>query len=55
MNDMSAIFLISLMDEFGYKKVRLSRVYNVAADIAHEISTGAVAWADVRHELEGAR
>ena len=55
MNDMSAIFLISLMDEFGYKKVRLSRVYDVAADIAYEISTGAVEWADVRHELEGAR
>ena len=55
MNDMSAIFLLSLMDEFGYKKVRLSRVYNVAADIAHEISTGAVEWADVRRELEVAR
>lgn len=25
------------------------------ADIAHEIRTGAVQWADVRHELEGAR
>lgn len=55
MNDMSAIFLISLMDEFGYKKVRLSRVYNVAADMAHEISTGAVEWADVRRGLEVAR
>ena len=54
-DDMSAIFLLSLMDEFGYKKVRLSRVYNVAADIAHNIRIGAVQWADVRHELEGAR
>ena len=55
MNDMSAIFLLALMDEFGYKKVRLSRVYNVAADIAHQISTGAVEWADVRRGLEVAR
>lgn len=54
-DDMSAIFLLSLMDEFGYKKVRLSRVYNVAADMAHEISTGAVEWADVRRGLEVAR
>ena len=54
-DDMSAIFLLSIMDEFGYKKVRLSRVYNVAADIAHEISTGAVEWADVRRGLEVAR
>jgi hypothetical protein len=30
-------------------------VYNVAADIAHQISTGAVAWADVRRGLEVAR
>ena len=54
-DDMSAIFLLSIMDEFGYKKVRLSRVYNVAADIAYEISTGAVEWADVRKGLEVAR
>ena len=54
-DDMSAIFLLSLMDEFGYKKVRLARAYETAADIAHEIRTGAVRWADVRHELEGAR
>ena len=54
-DDMSAIFLLSLMDEFGYKKVRLARVYETAADIAHDIRIGAVQWADVRHELEGAR
>ena len=54
-DDMSAIFLLSIMDEFGYKKVRLARAYETAADIAHEIRTGAVQWADVRHELEGAR
>ena len=55
MNDMSAIFLISLMDEFGYKKVRLKRVYKLAGDIAHDISTGAVEWADVRHETVSAK
>ena len=54
-DDMSAIFLLSIMDEFGYKKVRLARAYETAADIAHEIRTGAVQWADVWHELEGAR
>ena len=50
-DDMSAIFLLSLMDEFGYKKVRLSRVYYVAADIAHQVKTGATEWAALKREL----
>ena len=50
-DDMSAIFLLSLMDEFGYKKVRLSRVYNVAADIAHQVKTGATEWTALKREL----
>ena len=53
-NDMSAIFLLSLMDEFGYKKVRLSRVYNVAADIAHQVKTGATKWTALKRELGAA-
>lgn len=52
-DDMSAIFLLSLMDEFGYKKVRLSRVYNVAADIAHQVKTGATKWTALKRELGG--
>ena len=50
-DDMSAIFLLSLMDEFGYKKVRLSRVYNVAADIAHQVKMGATKWTALKREL----
>ena len=50
-DDMSAIFLLSLMDEFGYKKIRLSRVYNVAANIAHEVKTGATEWTALKREL----
>ena len=50
-DDMSAIFLLSIMDEFGYKKVRLSRVYNVAADIAHQVKTGATEWTALKREL----
>ena len=50
-DDMSAIFLLSLMDEFGYKKIRLSRVYNVAADIAHQVKTGATKWTALKREL----
>jgi hypothetical protein len=53
-DDMSAIFLLSLMDEFGYKKVRLSRVYNVAADIAHEAKAGKVQWTALKRELGAA-
>lgn len=53
-DDMSAIFLLSLMDEFGYKKVRLSRVYNVAADIAHQVKTGATEWTALKRELVAA-
>ena len=50
-DEMSAIFLLSIMDEFGYKKIRLSRVYNVAADIAHQVKTGATEWTALKREL----
>lgn len=50
-DDMSAIFMIALMDEFGYKKVRLARAYSTAADIAHEITTGQLSWDAVKKEL----
>ena len=50
-DDMSAIFMIALMDEFGYKKVRLARAHSTAADIAHEITTGQLSWDAVRKEL----
>lgn len=54
-DDMSAIFMISLMDEFGYKGKALDSVYDVAAEIAHEIKTGKKTVADLRAELEPRR
>lgn len=51
-DDMSAIFMIALMDEFGYKGKALDSVYDVAAEIAHEIKTGKKTVADLRAELE---
>ena len=53
-DDMSAIFLLSLMDEFGYKKVRLSRAYDTAANIAHEVKTGKAQWMALKSELVAA-
>ena len=53
-DDMSAIFLLSLMDEFGYKKIRLSRAYDTAANIAHEVKTGKVQWTALKSELVAA-
>ena len=54
-DDMSAIFMIALMDEFGYKGKALDSVYDVAAEIAHEIKTGKKTVADLRAELEPRR
>lgn len=51
-DDMSAIFMIALMDEFGYKGKALDSVYDVAAEIAHEIKIGKKTVADLRAELE---
>lgn len=54
-DDMSAIFMISLMDEFGYKGKALDSVYDVAAEIAHELKTGKKTVKDLRAELEPRR
>lgn len=54
-DDMSAIFMIALMDEFGYKGKALDSVYDVAAEIAHEIKIGEKTVADLRAELEPRR
>lgn len=54
-DDMSAIFMIALMDEFGYKGKALDSVYDVAAEIAHEIKIGKKTVADLRAELEPRR
>lgn len=50
-DDMSAIFMIALMDEFGYKGKALGDVYDIAATIAHELKTGEKTVADLRAEL----
>lgn len=52
---MSAIFMIALMDEFGYKGKALGDVYDIAATIAHELKTGEKTVADLRAELEPRR
>lgn len=54
-DDMSAIFMIALMDEFGYKGKALGDVYDIAATIAHELNTGEKTVADLRAELEPRR
>lgn len=54
-DDMSAIFMIALMDEFGYKGKALDSVYDVAAEIAHEIKIGKKTVTDLRAELEPRR
>ena len=54
-DDMSAIFMIALMDEFGYKGKALDSVYDVAAEIAHEIKIGKKTVTDMRAELEPRR
>lgn len=54
-DDMSAIFMIALMDEFGYKGKALDSVYDVAAEIAHEIKIGKKTVIDLRAELEPRR
>lgn len=54
-DDMSAIFMIALMDEFGYKGKALGDVYDIAATIAHELKTGEKTVADLRVELEPRR
>lgn len=54
-DDMSAIFMIALMDEFGYKGKALDSVYSVAAEIAHEIKTGKKTEEDLWAELEPRR
>lgn len=54
-DDMSAIFMIALMDEFDYKGKALGDVYDIAATIAHELKTGEKTVADLRAELEPRR
>lgn len=54
-DDMSAIFMIALMDEFGYKGKALGDVYDIATTIAHELKKGEKTVADLRAELEPRR
>ena len=54
-DDMSAIFMIALMDEFGYTGKALDSVYDAAAEIAHEIKIGKKTVTDLRAELEPRR
>lgn len=49
--DLSAIFLLSLLDEFGYKTRRLDRVYKAASRIANKLKTGKVTALDLEKSL----
>ena len=52
-DDMSAIFMLSLSDQFGYKRTALERVYDVAADVAAELKYRKKTIADLKAELNG--
>lgn len=49
--DLSAIFLLSLLDEFGYKTRRLDRAYKAASRIATKLKTGKVTALDLEKSL----
>lgn len=49
--DLSAIFLLSMLDEFGYKTRRLDRVYKAASRIANKLKTGKVTALDLEKSL----
>ena len=49
--DLSAIFLLSLLDEFGYKTRRLTRVYDAATKVANKLKIGSVTVRDLEKSL----
>lgn len=49
--DLSAIFLLSLLDEFGYKTRRLKRVYDAATKVANKLKIGSVTVQDLEKSL----
>lgn len=51
--EMSAAFLISLLDGWGYKKKRLERVYEEAASIAAQLSDKEITIDDLEELLTG--
>ena len=51
--EMIAAFLISLLDGWGYKKVRLERVYEEAARIADGLATKEFTMEDLKEQLTG--
>ena len=51
--EMTAAFLISLLDGWGYKKVRLERVYEEAARIADGLAKKEFTMEDLKELLTG--
>lgn len=49
--DLSAIFLLSLLDEFGYKTRRLDRAYKAATRIAGLLKNGKATVQDLERSL----
>lgn len=49
--DLSAIFLLSVLDEFGYKTRRLKRVYDAATKVANKLKIGSVTVQDLEKSL----
>lgn len=51
-DELSAIFLLSLMDEFGFKQKWLNRTYDLAAEVAHKLSMKENTIDDLKKSLE---
>lgn len=50
-NDLSAVFLLALMDEFGYKGKILDRIYRRAADLSESLSKGKMTQDEIQATL----
>ena len=54
-DELSACFLLALLDEFGFKKKRLQDAYHAAANVANSLKTKEITLNDLRHELVQAK
>lgn len=50
-NDLSAVFLLALMDEFGYKGKVLANIYKRAADLSDALSEGKMSFEEIQATL----
>ncbi|SFB10692.1 hypothetical protein [Selenomonas ruminantium] len=50
-DEVSAAFMISLLDGWGYKKVRLARAHKAAGDISVQLANGTLTFAKIKDVL----